>query len=54
MKSDKEVRDLMLGFAPHSNLREDGSTPEDKYDIFITTDAYNEGVNYRFIYVTRS
>jgi hypothetical protein len=44
-KDFQEVYKLMCGFAPRSNPRGDGTLPEDKYDIFITTDAYSEGVN---------
>jgi hypothetical protein len=42
---DKEVEPLIRGFAPEANKYEDGTVPEDKYDIFVTTDAYAEGVN---------
>jgi len=44
-KDIKDVRDLMIGFAPHSNSKDDGTIPEDKYDVFITTDAYSQGIN---------
>lgn len=44
-KDFQEVYDLMIGFAPRSNSSEDGVIPEDKYDVFITTDAYSEGIN---------
>ncbi|MCA9731182.1 DEAD/DEAH box helicase family protein [candidate division KSB1 bacterium] len=44
-KDFQEVYDLMVGFAPRSNSSEDGIVPEDKYDVFITTDAYSEGIN---------
>jgi len=44
-KDFQDVYSLMVGFAPRSNPRENGSIPEDKYDVFITTDAYSQGVN---------
>lgn len=44
-KEFKEVTDLIIGFAPRSNPRENGPIPEDKYDVLITTDAFNEGIN---------
>lgn len=37
----------MVGFAPRSNPQGDGIVLEDKYDIFITPDAYSEGVNFQ-------
>ena len=42
---DKEVEPLIRGFAPYSNRFEDGTLPKDKHDVFVTTDAYAEGVN---------
>ena len=44
-KERTEVEHMMIGFAPQANAPEDGEIPEDKYDVFITTDAYSEGVN---------
>lgn len=44
-KDFQEVQSLISGFAPISNSRDDGFVPEDKYDIFVTTDAYGEGIN---------
>ncbi|MEI6775910.1 MAG: helicase-related protein [Chloroflexales bacterium] len=41
----REVAGFISGFAPRSNLNEDGTEPEDLYDILITTDAYSEGAN---------
>ncbi len=44
-KEFRDVYQLMVGFAPRSNSRDDGFVPDDKYDILITTDAYSQGVN---------
>lgn len=38
-----EIRELIVGFAPQSNQR--STISEDKYDVFITTDAYGQGIN---------
>ena len=42
---DRVVAPTIRHFAPRSNKYEDRSLPEDRYDVFITTDAYAEGVN---------
>lgn len=41
----REVAPLIRHFAPQANRGENGLVPEDRYDVFITTDAYAEGVN---------
>ncbi len=43
---DKEVRPLIVGFAPEANVETfDSFSDGNHYDVFITTDAYSTGVN---------
>lgn len=42
---DRQIAPMIRHFAPKANKYEDKSLPDDRYDVFITTDAYAEGVN---------
>lgn len=45
-RPQNEIEDLIRGFAPLSNRYDhEDAPPEDKYDVFVTTDALAAGIN---------